>query len=308
MWIRRHVPMFAPDTGGGSAGAGAGAGGGGAGAAGAGAGGGGGGQPWHSGIEPETIGWLQNQGHDLADPKAFATKITQQYRELQKFTGVPADRLLKLPEANDLAGWKGVHSRLGVPAEAKDYDLAGIKRADGAELDPAFSDMMRVSLHKANVAKDRAGDVVKDVIKHLDDARAKESADYQAKLDQARANVAKNWGNNAGLNKEIAKQGAAKLGWTEEEFNSLEKAVGYERFMDTMLKIGMSMKEGDFVEGGRGGVPITTMEGAKSKLAELQRDEAWGKRLLSGDAATVQEFNRLTIQSLGLTMQDLSAA
>jgi hypothetical protein len=130
-------------------------------------------QPWHNGVDPDTLGWWQNKGYDITDPVKFAGGITKQYRELEKNIGVPPDRIIRLPEKpDDLAGWNGVYSRLGVPADAKDYDFTGIKRADNTDVPPALADSLRAAMLAARVPKDRGPDVVKAVIKSLDDDAA----------------------------------------------------------------------------------------------------------------------------------------
>src|SRR5262245_39394754 len=174
MWITRHRPVFAPE--GGAAGGAAGDGGQAAAAA-AGAA-----PPWHAGVDQELVGHWQNKGYNLDDPKNIAIEATKQARELQKHFGVPADQILRLPNATDEAGWKTVHQRLGMPAEAKDYDFSAIKFADGTDLEAGFVDTMRTALHKAHVAKDAAPEVVKAVVKFLADADSAEAADLTAKL------------------------------------------------------------------------------------------------------------------------------
>ncbi len=52
------------------------------------------------------------------------------------------------------------------------------------------------------------------------------------------------------------------------------------------------MKESDYVEGG-GGTGPTTQQGAIARLAELEADKAWGKRLTSGDATANAEWRSL---------------
>src|SRR6266567_317094 len=72
--------------------------------------------PWYEGIDTEILGHAQNKGWKLDDPKAAFSEATKAARELQKHFGVPADQLLRLPATTaDEAGWKAVHSRLGVP-------------------------------------------------------------------------------------------------------------------------------------------------------------------------------------------------
>jgi hypothetical protein len=252
--------------------------------------------PWHTGIEADTIGWWQNKGYDVADPKALAGKITEQYRALEKFHGAPADRLVRLPERpDDEAGWKAVWQRLGAPKEAKEYDFAGVKFTDGTELEASFTDTMRATFAKAHVPKETATEVTKAVVKYLESADTEEAAVRAAALATEKATLTKNWGNKFEFNKLTAMQGAQRLGVTEEEVGKLESVVGYSKVMEMFRRIGAATSEDTFVEG-RGGPSnnVATVEGAKAKLAELMDDQDWGKRLLKNDTAAVREFENLT--------------
>lgn len=250
---------------------------------------------WHNGVEAETLGWWQNKGYDLSDPKTFAVKITQQYREAERHIGAPPDQLLRLPkDANDVEGWKGVYSRLGVPADPKDYDFAGVKFADGRDLEAAFVDTMRAALGQARVPKDHAATVAKAVVKYLDDATAAQSSVSTAKLAEEKAKLAKDWAQNFDFNHLKAMEGARRLGITPEAVKALEGQIGYAAVMDAMRKIGAGTSEDQFVErGAAGGGNVTTRPGAMSRKAELMGDQAWCKRYLSGEVQAKQEMDAL---------------
>lgn len=253
--------------------------------------------PWHAGIETDTLGWWQNKGYDLSEPKAFATKITQQYRDLEKHLGGPADRLIKLPEkVDDTAGWDAVWQRLGAPKEAKDYDFSTVKHADGNAPEPALIEAIRQAAAAVHAPKDRAAELANAVIKHLDSVQLDRAAAMKVALDAEKAALAKNWPSaNFEFNKLKAMEGAQRLGVTAEDVANLEKGIGYARTMEMFRRIGASTTEDTFV-GGRssGGGAVTTVEGAHSRLNDLLADVEWGKRLTRGDAAAVQEYQNLT--------------
>lgn len=252
---------------------------------------------WHAGIEADTIGFWQNKGYAIDEPKALATELTKQYRSLERHVGAPPDRLIRLPEkTDDVAGWNGVFSKLGVPAEAKDYDLTTVKHADGKDVDPALADSLRAALFKGRVPKDAAPEVVKTVIKSLDDKQAADATVRQAKIDAERAELKKNWGPNFDFNHLKAMEGVRKLGISPEGVIALENQIGYAAVMDAMRKIGAGTSEDAFHEGGGGGGNPTTLAGAQARLGELMADKEWGKRLIAGDAATKAEWLALTTQ------------
>jgi len=261
-------------------------------------------KPWYEGkADAETIGHWDNKGWKKDDPAAVAIEATKQARELQKHFGVPPEQLIKLPkDAADEAGWKGVYSRLGVPTEAKDYDIAAVKHADGKEIDAALADTIRNSALAARVPKDRIGEFAKGVVKHLDDTAKAAKAEFDAKVATEKTALAKNWGTTPDKldnhpNMLAAKLGAARANVSPEEVAALEKIVGYARTMEHFRKIHAGTSEDTFVEGGgKGnglGMPMTK-DGAKARLEELQGDSAWRTRLLDGGAAERREFDSLT--------------
>lgn len=260
-------------------------------------------KPWYDGkADAETVGHWDNKGWKKDDPAVIAIEATKAAREAQKFVGLPADRLIRLPEKpDDEAGWSGVHQRLGVPKEAKEYDFSAIKHADGSDITPALADALRAAALKAFVPKDRAAELVKAVVGNLDSQKAEQSAVFTAKLAEEKTTLAKNWGTTPDkldlhTNMLLARQGAARLGISVEAVKAWESQVGYAGVMDAMRKIGAGTSEDAFHEGGgRGGNP-TTLAGAQARLNELMADKAWGARLVAGDAAAKAEWLALTTQ------------
>jgi hypothetical protein len=93
-------------------------------------------KPWYDGkADAEIIGHMQNNGWDK-DPVTAAieaSEVAPRAAEIPRRAGKPAGQAA---EGRRRRGrLEGGHSRLGMPAEAKEYDLSGVKRADGTELD-----------------------------------------------------------------------------------------------------------------------------------------------------------------------------
>jgi hypothetical protein len=251
--------------------------------------------PWHKGVDAVTLGFWNSKGYDISDPTKVALAATKAAISFQENFGVPPAQLLKLPaDAKDEAGWKAVHQRLGAPADPKEYDFSSIK-----DLDPKLDAALRPALHARGVTKDAAIDVAKAMVAHQESVRATELTERTAKLAEQKANLTKNWGANETLNREIAKQGAARLGVTPDDVQALENQIGYDRLMEMFRKIGAGTREDTFQEGlKQGGPQVMTADGAKTRLAELMKDGAWQKRLLAGDGATVREWQQLEMMKL----------
>lgn len=256
---------------------------------------------WYEGkADAETLGHWQNKGWKLDDPASIAIEATKAAREAQKFVGVPADQLLRLPkDANDEAGWKGVYSRLGVPTEAKDYDFSAVKHADGNAPEAALLDSLRAAALNSRVPKDRATELANAVIKHLDGQKAAAAAEHAANLASEKTALKQSWGQNEEFNRLTAMQGAKRLGVDQETVTKLESVIGYAKVMEMFRKVGAGTSEATFTEGKPGNQP-TTQEGASARMAELGADKEWTKRLLAGGAAERREWDALMRQISGV--------
>lgn len=250
-------------------------------------------KPWYDGIDAELIGHWDNKGWKKDDPKSVVIEATKQARELQKHFGVPENQLIKLPsKPDDEAGWKAVHERLGMPKEAKDYDLSGIKFKDGTALDAGFSDAMRGALHDARVAKDQASKIVKAVVDHMEGRDAADGAESEARKIEQQKSLRDNWKTNYEFNRLTAMQGARRLGIDAESLALMESQIGYAKMMEVLRKIGAGTTDDTFVDSGKGGHP-TTQAGAAARKAELMNDPEWSKRYLNGDPAAKREMDNL---------------
>lgn len=251
---------------------------------------------WHTGLDAEIVGHVQNKGWHSLDPAAAAREIAKAHREAERHIGVPSDQILRLPkDATDEAGWNAVFSRLGKPAAATEYDLAGVKFADETPLSDAAADFVRNTAFNLNLPKDAATRLGQEFAKFLDSADASEVAEHTAKLAEGKAELAKEWGANQEANLFIAKQAAAKLGVSPEAVAALEQTAGYAAVMKMFQKIGTAIGEDKFVSGGVGPSGILTREQAVAKKAELQADSAWVKRYLDGGQAEFREMQALSV-------------
>jgi hypothetical protein len=254
---------------------------------------------WHEGTLPEVIGFWQNKGYDITSPKALAEKLTEQYRAAEKHIGAPPDQILRLPKADATPEEKAAfRQKLGAPAKAEEYDFSTVKDAAGQPLAQPLADALRASFLAHGIAKDTAPAVALDVVKALDSVKKTSSTVTDAALAEERGKLEKNWGGKESttyrFNLLQAREGAARLGLDENAVATLENLMGYSSVMDALRKIGNARKEDVFVDNpAASGGKVTTREGALSRKQELFADQAWVKRLNSGDAEAKTEWKRL---------------
>lgn len=265
----------------------------------AGGGAGGGAAPWYqgvTGVDPEMVGHWTNKGWHTKTAAEVALEATKAWKAAEGFVGVPASQLLRLPkDATDEAGWNAVWSRLGKPADAKEYDFTPIKRADGSALAEDMQAFLREQAFKLNLPKDKALEFASEFTKRQDGAQTSESVERAAKLVTEKTELAKNWGPNFEANKFVAQRAAQALGVDPETVAALENQLGYAKIMEMFRTIGSKIGEDKFITsttpGGGGGV--MTKEQAVARKADLMKDAVWRDKYLKGDTAAAREMTAL---------------
>lgn len=254
------------------------------------------GTAWHAGLDAELVGHVTNRGWDKLDPAKAAAEAAKAHREAERLIGVPADRIIRLPQdLTDPAGMKPVWQKLGAPAEAKDYDFSSVKDAAGQPIAAPLAEAIRATAFEASVPKDVATKIAATVVKHFDSVTKEANAVAEAKLTEERAALKTNWTTNHDANMVVARDGAVKLGVTPEEVAALEKVVGYAKTMEMFRKVGAASAEHNFINPSNGGNnnAIMTREQAIARKAELTADTEWGKRYMNGGAPEKREMDAL---------------
>ncbi len=263
-------------------------------------------QTWFSALDAEHIGFVQTKGYDKLDPQAAALKMATDYRQTEKYVGLPADQLLRLPkDTGDTEGWKAVYQRLGAPDKPEGYDFSSVE-FDEEGLTTKFRDAFRDTAVKLNMPKQMAEEFAKAVHKAIGDHGESVAAIEAASLAEQRAELVKNWGPEDGTrfrgNMFVADQAAERLGVTPEQMEALKAGIGGSALAELFRKIGAGMGEDRMVrDPGQGGRDVMTRDQAIAKRVELLGDGRPGtgdvsfqKRYLEGDVAARREVSALT--------------
>lgn len=250
---------------------------------------------WTDGLADNVKGWLQTRGLDAKTPAEALAAAHAEAAKAAEFNGVPADKLIRLPDGpTDEAGLKAFREKLGVPADAKGYDFTGLKKADGSEVDQAFKDFAANAALAVGIPKDKAAEFANLILKREADAATSAAADREAALISAKAELAKEWGQNQEAHLFVAKQAALKLGVTPEAVAALEAQIGYAAVMKMFQKVGVALGEDKFVANPNpNSTGMWTREQAVERKAELMRDDAWVDRYMKGDVAANREMTAL---------------
>lgn len=252
-------------------------------------------KPWFDGVDPDTLGHMQNRGWDKLTPEKAAIEGIKAHREASKFIGVPPEQLIRLPADKNSPDWDGVYQRLGAAKEEKDYTFDGLKFKDGTDLDEAFLTELRKTAKRNHMSPDAARDFAKTLIGLADREDDSEGVIAQQKVALERKTLMDDWGpSNVDTNLVIARNAAAKLGVKPEAVSALEGQIGYAAVMKMFHTIGTKIGEDAFVRDANNGRPgALTKEQATARKAELMGDVDWRTRYLAGGVKENAEFQSL---------------
>ncbi len=221
------------------------------------------------------------KGWDKApDVNAALIEAVKSQRAAEQRLGVPADKLLRLPDQIDGEWWSKNGGALGVPAKPEDYQIERPTLPDGLPWDEGFEKQAVTALHAAGAPPHVVNAAVKF---YADQTKAAFEAD-QAALHGARetmmGELKAEWGASADAKVETAKQAFQHFAKTtgaqgpaaEGLASRVAQAVGGDAAMIRMFHaIGAAMGEDSLKGGGAGsGGPLTTPADLQAEIKSIR--------------------------------------
>lgn len=282
----------AGDQSGAGAGAGGGAGAGDQGGAGAGAGDQGG------GADPEWFGQLpaeaEGDSPSLRDwAKAAGVKDIAGLAKMARdnMTALRESGRVKIPGADakpeEVAAW---HKAIGVPDAPEGYELRGPVGEDGkpVPLNEALLGPLAASAHKLGIPKTALEGLVQDFVKaQQDQIFAADTAQQQAAKDWLKAQGAEATAKVAAVDR-----AAEVLGLDRNDMMALRAALGAEKALPMLARIGEGLGEDRFVDGGRVRFGVSGAQ-AQVELDRLKADPAWNIKATKPGTPENAQYNRL---------------
>lgn len=237
---------------------------------------------WYSTAPEELRGLAELKGWDVPE------KALKSYRELEKFRGVPPERLLTLPDKDDSPEWEGVHGKLGRPEKPEGYEIEGA--------DPE----LLAALHKEGLSKRQAKNLAGVLVSRAQAAQAAAAKQSDEAVQAEDAALRREWGAEYDANVKRGQEVAAKVfkavGFESKEemdgfLDAMQKSAGkdgYSKTMKLFAFFGRNLGEHGFVQGDAGAAqPFgMTPAAAKAAILALEADPAWQKRFLDDNKAT----------------------
>ena len=225
--------------------------------------------------DADALGYVQNKGwKGPAD-------VLGSYRNLEKLTGVPADKIVKIPVDDNAASWAEVYSKLGRPESPEKYVLP-LPEGDGG----AFSKVAATWFHEAGLSSSQAAKIAEKWNAHTGGAAAAE-AEATAQKHQAEIQSLKNeWGGGYQANEALVDRAASTFGLTTDQLLAIKSALGPAGAMKMLYNIGSKVAVEDNGLIGHetsGKFGSLTAEQAAAKISAHRNDRAFLERFTSQD-------------------------
>ena len=206
--------------------------------------------------------------------------VLSSYRNLEKLTGVPPERILKLPGANDpVDAWNGVYDRLGRPKSAADYKIP-LPEGDTGE----FAKVIAPIFHAAGLSQGQVQQIAEKhnafIAEQTKQATEAAKTAHAAEMTQLQTE----WGADYAKNNDTVDKAAESFGMTKEQVLALKQAMGPRAAMKFLHNIGSKIAvEGSFVAGDKGGGSGFDAMNSQMAIAKIEANRT--------DRTFVEKFN-----------------
>lgn len=238
------------------------------------------------------LGDAADELHTFAKANGYKSPadVVTNVQELQRFLGADkAGRGMVLPkDEDDAEGWATVHAKLGRPEKADGY---GFLKIDG--IDEAFGKEAAESFFSAGLNERQASQLVEWWGKTVTAQAEAETAEYLRKADEEMDALKAEWGGAAAANEELARRGAQQFGFSGEELDKIERAIGTKTLMMRFLAVGKSLGEDSVPKGSSANDNALTPATAQEQIAQLMGDSEFSAKLRKGEPAAKAKMERL---------------
>jgi hypothetical protein len=208
--------------------------------------------------------------------------LVTSYRHLEKLSGVPPERLLKIPTEKDGPdAWKPIFQKLGMP-ETSDKYVVPVPEGDKGD----FAKVARDWFHGANMTQSQ----VTKVAEQWNAFQAAQAKSQQEALDTRNLSdvtaLKSAWGADYDTNSRLVDQAADAFGMDEAILDALKQAAGPKKAMEFLHAIGSKLGVEDTSVPGitsRGTSTAMTPEMAKSEMDRLKQDKTFAQLFTSHD-------------------------
>ena len=238
------------------------------------------------GLSDDDKGFIQASNYQ--DPAA----VIKALRDTKAYVGADKNDLFRIPKADkdgnrDLSE---VYKALGRPEKAEEYGFG----------DEEFGKAAAQKLYDLGISKKQAEALAQFMTEQDEVHKKSETEKWNSDVEKGIAALKKDWGADYDVNLEVAKSTVRdiveKTGFTQEELDKVEKALGTDKATKLFFTIGSQNGGVKSLQNYNAGVE--TPEIASYKLKEMLADKETAKLLAQKDHKTMAEIKRLTELSM----------
>ncbi len=235
-----------------------------------------------TGFDWKAVG-VDDGGLNVVNERQWKTPadLLKSYVNLEKLTGVPPDKIIKLPKDNDPKAWGEVYAKLGRPESADKYT---IPVPDGQPKD--FATKAGEWFFEAGLPQSAVTKIAEQwngfIAEQTKVATEKTAQEHQIQIND----LQKEWGANYEKNAEVVDRAAETFGMNQDQLSALKNVLGPKGAMEFLHRIGSKIAvEGSMTPPGMGDKAQFQMtpEMAQAKIAELRGDRNFAQLFNSND-------------------------
>ena len=237
------------------------------------------------------MGFVQNKG--WASPEA----AVESYRSLESLHGVPADQMIKIPgNPDDQKAWGEVYTKLGRPAEAKNYEFGEVLMGeDGVDLSADFQGWA----HNAGLSQRQAKGIFDQFQTKMGQIQGESDQAVGLQAESDLTSLRTQWGQGFDAKIQAGSRFAQRFGLDGDKLTQLESVLGTKGLLEFTAMLGEAIGE----HAGPAFEPTSADTGmqfgitpahAKAKIADLKVDKDFQKRLfVTGDKDAKEHWRML---------------
>ena len=231
---------------------------------------------WNSaGLDPDTLNLVNDR--KWASPK----DVLQSYRNLEKLTGVPADKIIKLPTDADPAAWNDVYTKLGKPDVADKYDIP-VPQGDAGTLMKEAKNWF----HEANLSVSQGKALAEKWNAFVESQSKAQETQHQTAMQADINKLKQEWGSGYEANAAVVDRAAMAFGLDQDTVSALRDVLGPAKAMKFLHAVGskIAMPENGLINGQIApGFSSMSPAAAQAKINELRTSKTFAQQFVSPD-------------------------
>lgn len=240
-------------------------------------------QAWYQGHDfaDEDIGFIQNKGWDSP------VKAIEAYKNLEKFHGVPADQIIKLPkDFSEDGALDPIYDKLGRPESPDKYEVT---LPEGVQVDEQRLNMAKEVGHKIGLNNQQIQALAEFDATYQQQALEEYNKEVATKREQEMNLLEKEWGNHfeerAELGRRFVRSNVPEGMDKNQTLEAIEDAIGTAATLKLFANAGEKFKEDSVPDSGADRPFGYTAEQAKAEKQSLMAE-------LNGDKERLAVYNQ----------------